>query len=79
MLYYETDSGLDIDALKTISQNINSLANNDNAIIIITHYNRLLEYIIPDYIHIMHEGKIIQTGSANLAKQLERYGYESII
>nr|QOS04626.1 iron-sulfur cluster formation ABC transporter ATP-binding subunit [Sarcopeltis skottsbergii] len=75
----ETDSGLDIDALKTISANINALASNDNAIIIITHYNRLLEYIVPDYIHIMHEGQIIQTGSANLAQQLERYGYESII
>ena len=75
----ETDSGLDIDALKTISTNINSLANSDNAIIIITHYSRLLEYITPNYIHIMHEGKIIHTGSANLAYQLEKYGYDSII
>nr|YP_010986000.1 iron-sulfur cluster formation ABC transporter ATP-binding subunit [Grateloupia asiatica]WOL36918.1 iron-sulfur cluster formation ABC transporter ATP-binding subunit [Grateloupia asiatica] len=74
----ETDSGLDIDALKTISNRINELRKHDNAIILITHYQRLLNYIIPDYIHIMHNGKIVHTGDANLAKKLEEYGYEYI-
>nr|AOM64527.1 hypothetical protein Riqu_048 [Riquetophycus sp.] len=74
----ETDSGLDIDALKIISNNINKIANNNNAIIIITHYQRILEYIIPDYIHIMEEGQIIHTGDASLAKDLEEYGYKNI-
>uniref|UniRef100_UPI00300108DB Iron-sulfur cluster formation ABC transporter ATP-binding subunit n=1 Tax=Anunuuluaehu liula TaxID=3049639 RepID=UPI00300108DB len=75
----ETDSGLDIDALKTISNNINALSNNNNAIIIITHYQRLLEYIIPNYIHIMKEGKIIHTGNASIAQQIEQHGYDGII
>lgn len=75
----ETDSGLDIDALKTISNNINSFANSNNAIIIITHYKRLLDYIIPDYIHIMKKGKIVHTGNASIAKKLEQHGYDSII
>nr|YP_009295688.1 iron-sulfur cluster formation ABC transporter ATP-binding subunit [Mastocarpus papillatus]AOL58172.1 iron-sulfur cluster formation ABC transporter ATP-binding subunit [Mastocarpus papillatus] len=75
----ETDSGLDIDALKIISANINALASNNNATIIITHYKRLLEYIVPDYIHIMKDGKIVYTGDASIAKKLEQYGYDSII
>nr|YP_010986402.1 iron-sulfur cluster formation ABC transporter ATP-binding subunit [Pachymeniopsis lanceolata]WOL37320.1 iron-sulfur cluster formation ABC transporter ATP-binding subunit [Pachymeniopsis lanceolata] len=74
----ETDSGLDIDALKTISNRINELRKDDNAIILITHYQRLLNYIVPDYIHIMHNGKIVHTGDANLAKKLEEYGYDYI-
>lgn len=74
----ETDSGLDIDALKIISQGINSLINKNNAIILITHYQRLLEYIIPDYVHIMKEGRIIHTGDSKLAKNLEKHGYNFI-
>ena len=72
----ETDSGLDIDALKIISNGINKLMNKDKAIILITHYQRLLDYIKPDYIHVMQNGKIIKTGNAELAKQLELNGYE---
>ena len=72
----ETDSGLDIDALKIISTGINKLMNKDKAIILITHYQRLLDYIKPDYIHVMQNGKIIKTGDAELAKHLELNGYE---
>lgn len=74
----EIDSGLDIDALKNISKNINDISNSGNAIIIITHYQRILDYVVPNYIHIMEEGKIIYTGDANTAKQLEKYGYKNI-
>ena len=72
----ETDSGLDIDALKNISEGINSFMKDDKAIILITHYQRLLDYIKPDFVHVMQNGKIVKTGSANLAKQLEKRGYE---
>ena len=72
----ETDSGLDIDALKDISKSINTFMKNDKAIILITHYQRLLDYIKPDFVHVMQNGKIIKTGSANLARQLEEKGYE---
>jgi len=72
----ETDSGLDIDALRTVANGINSLANDGNAIILITHYQRLLDYIKPDFVHVMQEGKIIKTGSASLALDLEKYGYD---
>nr|YP_009546308.1 iron-sulfur cluster formation ABC transporter ATP-binding subunit [Gelidium gabrielsonii]AYO27656.1 iron-sulfur cluster formation ABC transporter ATP-binding subunit [Gelidium gabrielsonii] len=74
----ETDSGLDIDALKTVSNSINNFKTSSNSIILITHYERLLNYIIPDYIHIMENGKLIYTGNASIAKQLEKYGYDSI-
>ena len=74
----ETDSGLDIDALKVVSSNINSFKTNTNAVMLITHYERLLNYIKPDYIHIMEQGKIVYTGDASIAKQLEKYGYRSI-
>ena len=74
----ETDSGLDIDALKIIADKINSIKNNNNAIILITHYQRLLEYIKPDYIHIMQNGKIMHTGNSDIAIQLEKYGYQYI-
>lgn len=74
----ETDSGLDIDALKVIANGINQLSNNSNSIILITHYQRLLEYIVPDFIHVMQHGKIVTTGDYTLAKQLEQYGYTSI-
>jgi Fe-S cluster assembly ATP-binding protein len=72
----ETDSGLDIDALKIISNGINKFMNPDKAIILITHYQRLLDYINPTYVHVMQNGKIIKTGSAELAKELEDKGYE---
>lgn len=72
----ETDSGLDIDALKIISNGINKFMNPEKSIILITHYQRLLDYIKPDYVHVMQDGKIIKTGSAELAKELENKGYE---
>jgi len=72
----ETDSGLDIDALKIISSGINKFMSPQKSIILITHYQRLLDYIKPDYVHVMQDGKIIKTGSAELAKELETKGYE---
>ena len=72
----ETDSGLDIDALKTVSKGINSFMNPSKAILLITHYQRLLDYIQPTYVHVMQNGRIIKTGSAELAKELETKGYE---
>ena len=72
----ETDSGLDIDALKIISSGINKLMNENKSIILITHYQRLLDYIKPDYIHVMQKGEIIKTGTSELAKELEIKGYE---
>ena len=72
----ETDSGLDIDALKIVASGINKLANNSNSIILITHYQRLLDYIQPDYVHIMKDGKIILTGDKTLALELENKGYD---
>ena len=72
----ETDSGLDIDALKIISNGINKFMNPNKSIILITHYQRLLDYINPTYVHVMQNGKIVKTGSAELAKELEEKGYE---
>ena len=72
----ETDSGLDIDALKIISNGINNFMNPNKAIILITHYQRLLDYISPTYVHVMQNGKIVKTGSAELAQELETKGYE---
>ena len=72
----ETDSGLDIDALRTLSEGINKIMNPNKSIILITHYQRLLDYIKPDYIHIIQDGKIIKTGDATLARILEERGYE---
>nr|YP_010536916.1 Iron-sulfur cluster formation ABC transporter ATP-binding subunit [Helicotheca tamesis]UYC30703.1 Iron-sulfur cluster formation ABC transporter ATP-binding subunit [Helicotheca tamesis] len=72
----ETDSGLDIDALKVISKGINTFMTPNKAIILITHYQRLLDYVNPTYVHVMQNGKIIKTGSAELAKELEIKGYE---
>ena len=71
----ETDSGLDIDALKTISIGINNFMNSSKSILLITHYQRLLDYIKPTYVHVMQNGKIVKTGSAELAKELENKGY----
>ena len=75
----ETDSGLDIDALKTVSKGVNRLKRKDNSIVVITHYQRLLDYIIPDFVHILVAGKIVRSGDKNLALELEKKGYENII
>ena len=72
----ETDSGLDIDALKIISTGINNFMHENKSIVLITHYQRLLDYINPTYVHVMQDGKIIKTGSADLAKELENKGYQ---
>lgn len=74
----ETDSGLDIDALKIVANGVNKFKNKDNAVILITHYQRLLDYIIPDYVHVMMNGKIVKSGSKELAYQLEERGYDWI-
>jgi Fe-S cluster assembly ATP-binding protein len=71
----ETDSGLDIDALKTVASGVNKLLTPHNAVILITHYQRLLDYIVPDYVHVMQNGRIVKTGDKTLALKLERAGY----
>jgi Fe-S cluster assembly ATP-binding protein len=75
----ETDSGLDIDALKIVANGVNQLASPDNAILLITHYQRLLNYIEPDYVHVMANGRILRTGSKELAEELENRGYDWIL
>lgn len=75
----ETDSGLDIDALKTVANGVNQLTTPDNAVVMITHYQRLLNYIMPDYVHVMADGRIITTGGKELAERLEAEGYEEIL
>ena len=72
----ETDSGLDIDALKIVSNGVNRLANKDNATILVTHYQRMLNYIVPDYVHVMESGRIVKTGGKELALDLEKHGYD---
>lgn len=72
----ETDSGLDIDALKVVANGVNGLRKPDNAFIIITHYQRLLDYIVPDYVHVLFEGRIVKSGHKELALELEERGYE---
>ena len=74
----ETDSGLDIDALKTIASGVNSSRHNEKSFLIITHYQRLLDYIKPDHVHVLSDGKIIKSGKHDLAKQLEKTGYKKI-
>lgn len=74
----ETDSGLDIDALRIVANGVNKLRNKDNAIVVITHYQRLLEYIVPDFVHVLHEGKIVKSGTKELALELEEKGYDWI-
>jgi Fe-S cluster assembly ATP-binding protein len=74
----ETDSGLDIDALKIVADGVNSYKKKDNAFLIITHYQRLLDYIKPDFIHVLSKGKIVKTGSAELALELEKTGYKNL-
>ena len=75
----ETDSGLDIDALRIVADGVNSYKNKDNAFLIITHYQRLLDYIKPDFIHVLSDGKILKTGGAELGIELEKTGYTNII
>jgi Fe-S cluster assembly ATP-binding protein len=75
----ETDSGLDIDALKTVSSGVNQLSTPDNATVLITHYQRLLNYIVPDYVHVMAKGQIVKTGGKELAQALESRGYDWIV
>ena len=74
----ETDSGLDIDALKIVANGVNQLRTNDNAFIVITHYQRLLDYIIPDFVHVLYNGRIVKSGDKNLALKLEEKGYDWI-
>ena len=72
----ETDSGLDIDALKIVANGVNKLKNENNAVIVITHYQRLLDYIVPDFVHVLHNGKIVKSGGKELAHELEEKGYD---
>jgi Fe-S cluster assembly ATP-binding protein len=72
----ETDSGLDIDALRIVSNGVNKLRTKNNAIIVVTHYQRLLEYIVPDYVHVLYKGKIVKSGTKELALELEAKGYD---
>lgn len=74
----ETDSGLDIDALRIVSNGVNKLKSDDNAVVVITHYQRLLDYIKPDFVHVLFDGKIVKTGDASLALKLEEKGYDWI-
>lgn len=74
----ETDSGLDIDALRIVANGVNKLKTRDNATIVITHYQRLLDYIVPDFVHVLYKGRIIKSGDKNLALQLEEKGYDWI-
>ena len=75
----ETDSGLDIDALRLVAEGVNNLRNEKRSFIVITHYQRLLDYIKPDFVHIMYNGKIIETGDSSLALELEKSGYNNYI
>lgn len=74
----ETDSGLDIDALRIVANGVNKLRSKDNAVIVITHYQRLLDYIVPDFVHVLHNGKIVKSGTKELALELEEKGYDWI-
>jgi Fe-S cluster assembly ATP-binding protein len=74
----ETDSGLDIDALRIVANGVNKLKNKENATIIITHYQRLLDYIVPDFVHVLYDGRIVKTGGKELAQELEKRGYDWI-
>ncbi len=74
----ETDSGLDIDALRIVSNGVNKLKNKDNATIVVTHYQRLLDYIVPDFVHVLYNGRIVKTGPKELALELEEKGYDFI-
>ena len=75
----ETDSGLDVDSLKAVSEGVNKLKNKNNAIVLITHYQRLLSYVVPDFVHVLHDGKIVKTGDKTLAMEIENRGYDWIL
>ena len=75
----ETDSGLDIDALKTVTEGVNKLRNPNSSFIIITHYQRLLDYITPDFVHVMSNGTIVKTGDKSVAKNIELNGYKDLV
>ena len=72
----ETDSGLDIDALKVVANGVNALKTDENATVVITHYQRLLDYIVPDFVHVLFDGKIVKSGGKELALELEAKGYD---
>lgn len=74
----ETDSGLDIDAIRIVSNGVNKLRSSDNAILLVTHYQRLLDYIVPDYVHVLYDGRIVKSGPKELALELEEKGYDFI-
>ena len=74
----ETDSGLDIDALRIVAEGVNKLKSKDNATLVITHYQRLLDYIVPDYVHVLYKGRIVKSGGTELALELEEKGYDFI-
>ena len=74
----ETDSGLDVDAIKVVYEGVNQLKTDDNAFIIITHYNKVLQYLKPDFVHVLYKGKIVKTGGIELAQEIEDNGYEEI-
>ena len=74
----ETDSGLDIDALRIVANGVNKLKNADNAVIVVTHYQRLLDYIVPDFVHVLYNGRIVKSGTKELAFELEEKGYDWI-
>jgi Fe-S cluster assembly ATP-binding protein len=74
----ETDSGLDIDALRIVAKGVNQLKTNENATVVITHYQRLLDYIVPDVVHVLYDGKLVKSGTRELALELEKKGYEWI-
>ena len=75
----ETDSGLDIDALKIVANGVNAMKNDERATIVVTHYQRLLNYIVPDFVHVLVDGKIVKSGDKTLALELEEKGYEEVI
>lgn len=74
----ETDSGLDIDAIRIVANGVNKLRNSDNAVLVVTHYQRLLDYIVPDYVHVLYNGRIVKSGTKELALELEERGYDFI-
>jgi Fe-S cluster assembly ATP-binding protein len=74
----ETDSGLDIDALRIVANGVNQLKTKDNAFVVITHYQRLLDYIVPDFVHVLYKGRIVKSGTKELALELEEKGYDWI-
>ena len=75
----ETDSGLDVDSLRIVAEGVNKLRKKDNAVVLVTHYQRILNYIVPDFVHVLYKGRIIKTGSKELALEIEANGYDQIL